>query len=112
MGIGMAVTSLHTALIVHAAAAPLIFVVVSYSYFARFGYTTALQTAAAFVGFVVAMDLVLVALVINRSVEMFSSVLGTWLPFALIFAATYLTGLANARIRTPPAGDGTDAAAG
>jgi hypothetical protein len=34
-----------------------------------------------------------VALLINRSLEMFASLLGTWIPFALIFASTYLTGL-------------------
>ena len=94
MGIGMAVSSLHTALIVHAVAAPLFFVAVTYVYSTRFRYTTALQTAVAFVGFVVAMDFVVVALVINRTLQMFSSVVGTWLPFGLIFTATYLTGLA------------------
>jgi hypothetical protein len=94
MGIGMAVTSLHTALVVHAVAAPLFFVAVTYVYFSRFHYTTPLQTASAFVGFVVAMDFVVVALAINRSLQMFSSVVGTWLPFGLIFTATYLTGLA------------------
>ena len=34
----------------------------------------------------------LVALVIIQSLAMFASVLGTWIPFALIFASTYLTG--------------------
>lgn len=40
-----------------------------------------------------------VALFINRSLEMFTSLLGTWLPFALIFAATYLAGLIIQRNR-------------
>jgi len=35
-----------------------------------------------------------VAVLINRSFEMFTSLLGTWIPFALIFLSTYLTGLA------------------
>jgi hypothetical protein len=39
------------------------------------------------------MDVFLVALVINRSLEMFESVLGTWFPWVLIFFSTYLTGL-------------------
>jgi hypothetical protein len=39
------------------------------------------------------MDFFLVAMVINRSFEMFTSPLGTWIPFVLIFASTYLTGL-------------------
>ena len=37
-------------------------------------------------------DLLLVALIINHSLDMFHSVLGTWLPFLLIFLATLLTG--------------------
>jgi hypothetical protein len=45
------------------------------------------------VGFVILVDFFLVALVINRSLEMFASPLGTWIPFALIFASTYLTGM-------------------
>jgi len=32
------------------------------------------------------------ALVINRSMEMFQSLLGTWIPITLSFLATYLTG--------------------
>lgn len=37
-------------------------------------------------------DFFLVALIINRSLEMFTSPLGTWIPFALIFISSYLTG--------------------
>jgi hypothetical protein len=40
------------------------------------------------------MDFVVVALIINRNLDMFSSMLGTWLPFGLIFTSAYLTGLA------------------
>lgn len=93
IGIGQAVTSLQTALVVHAIAAPLFFSGVSIVYFTRFASTTPLQTAAAFTGFVVVVDFLLVALVVNRSVAMFASPLGTWIPFALIFGATWLTGL-------------------
>jgi hypothetical protein len=38
------------------------------------------------------MDFFVVAMLINRSFEMFTSFLGTWLPFTLIFASTYFTG--------------------
>lgn len=92
MGIGMAVTTLNTTLIVHAIAAPVFFAGVSLVYFRKFNYTTPLQTALYFVGFVIAMDFFVVAMLINRSFEMFTSFLGTWLPFALIFISTYLTG--------------------
>jgi hypothetical protein len=92
MGVGIAVTTLGNTLIVHAIAAPVFFAVVSLVYFRRFGYTTPLRTATIFVGFVVLVDFFVVALLINHSVAMFTSALGTWIPFALIFASTYLTG--------------------
>jgi len=63
-----------------------------------------LQTALIFVGFVIVVDFFLVALLINRSLEMFTSLLGTWIPFALIFTSTYVTGL----IVTPKAKLSTD----
>ena len=93
MGIGMATMSIENALIVHAIGAPLFFAGVALVYFYKFNYTTPLQTALIFVGFVIAVDFFLVALLINGSLEMFTSLLGTWIPFALIFASTYLTGL-------------------
>ena len=93
IGIGMAVTSLNNALIIHAVAAPIFFSLLSLVYFRKFNYTTPLQTAVIFVSFVILMDFFVVAMLINRSFEMFTSLLGTWIPFALIFASTYLTGL-------------------
>jgi hypothetical protein len=46
---------------------------------------------------VIAADFFVVALLINRSLEMFASLLGTWIPFALIFTSTYVTGLYTVR---------------
>lgn len=93
MGIGMAVTSLDNALIIHAIVAPIFFTGISLFYFHKFNFTTPFQTAAAFIAFVIAMDFFVVAMLINRSFEMFTSLLGTWIPFALIFASTWVTGL-------------------
>ena len=93
MGIGQALLPMQTALIIHAIAAPIFFVLLSMSYFKRFGYTTPLQTALLFVGIVIGLDFFVVSLLILRSTEMFTSILGTWIPFALIFASTYMTGL-------------------
>jgi hypothetical protein len=93
MGIGLATMPLEDALIVHALAAPVFFTGISLVYFQKFNYTTPFQTALIFVGFVMAMDFFVVALLINRSLDMFASLLGTWIPFALIFAATYLRGV-------------------
>lgn len=97
MGIGMSVTSLHNALIAHAIGAPIFFTIVSLVYFNKFNFTTPLQTATIFIAFVIAMDFFVVAMLINRSFEMFTSLLGTWIPFALIFTSTYLTGLFASR---------------
>ncbi|MFC1953656.1 hypothetical protein ACFLWR_05970 [Chloroflexota bacterium] len=92
MFIGMELTSVQTTLIVHAIGAPIIFTLVSWVYFRKFSYTTPLQTSIIFVSFVVIVDFFFVALLINRSLDMFLSWLGTWLPFTLIFFSTYLTG--------------------
>lgn len=99
MGIGREVTSLETALIVHAIAAPLIFGVISLIYFKKFNYTTPMQTAVLFTAFVILMDFFIVALLIEKSFEMFASPIGTWIPFALIFLSTYLVGLMMTRKR-------------
>ena len=68
------------------------FALISLFYYRRYAFTSPMQTAAAFLGVVVALDLFLVAPVFEKSYTMFSSVLGTWIPFALIFAVTYLVG--------------------
>ncbi len=93
MGLGMRVTTLEAALILHALAAPLIFTALSLVYFHRLGSWSPPRTAAAFLGVVVVMDVFVVALLIERSFEMFKSILGTWLPFLLIFNSTWWTGL-------------------
>ena len=92
MLIGMATMSIEGALIVHAIAAPVIATIVSLVYFKKFNYTSPLTTALIFVSFVIVVDFFLIALIINRSLEMFASPLGTWIPFVLIFASTYITG--------------------
>ncbi len=101
MGIGMATLPMQTTLILHAVGAPIFFTGVSLSYFKRFSYTPPLQTALIFVGFVMVVDFFVVALLIMGSLEMFGSALGTWIPFALIFASTYLTGLLTVKDSRP-----------
>lgn len=101
MGVGLSVMSEQATLIAHAIGAPIIFAAVSWFYFTRFNYTTPLQTAVIFVSFIIFVDFFLVSLIINGSLEMFASVLGTWLPFSLLFTSTYLTGLyVNNHIQT------------
>jgi len=93
MGIGRAVTSMETTLIIHLIGAPIFAFVVSAFYFKRFNYTTPLQTAAVFISVILFLDFFVVALMIEKSLEMFASPIGTWIPFTLIFVSTYLTGV-------------------
>jgi hypothetical protein len=93
IGIGKNLTSMEIALVLHAIGAPIFFAIIALIYFKNFNYTTPLQTAVIFIGFVIFMDVFLVALFIEKSFAMFTSPLGTWIPFVFIFLATYITGL-------------------
>jgi len=92
MVIGQMVTSLENTLIAHAIGAPIIAIGVSSIYYKKFNYTSPLQTAIVFASVVIAMDVFVVALLIEKSFEMFTSPIGTWIPISSIFLATYLTG--------------------
>lgn len=92
MMIGMEVTSEQNAMIIHAIAAPIFFCFITYFYYMRFGYSTPLQTAIGFTAFVILTDFFIVAPIFEQSYAMFFSLLGTWIPFTLIFVATILTG--------------------
>jgi len=97
IGIGLQVTTVENTLIAHAIGVPIIFAILSFMYFRGFNYTTPLQTAFVFLVFAIVMDFFVVALLVQKSFAMFASVLGTWIPFALIFASTYVTGLYTTR---------------
>jgi hypothetical protein len=92
MAIGPQIFSMQTTLVIHAIGGPLGFALLSFFYFKKFGFTTPMQTAIVFLAIVIGLDFFLVAMVFEKSFAMFASVLGTWIPFALIFAATYFTG--------------------
>lgn len=92
VGIGRQFMSMDATLIVHAIGAPIGAAVLSWIYFHYFGYTGPLQTAAVFVATALVLDVFVVALLIEKSFDMFKSAIGVWIPQALIFAATYLTG--------------------
>ncbi len=92
IGIGRESTSLETTLVIHAIGAPIIFAVISWNYFMKFNYTNPLQTAIIFVLLVIFMDFFVIAFMVEKSFDMFKSILGTWVPFILIVFSTYLTG--------------------
>ena len=92
VGVGRQFMSMDATLIVHAIGAPIGAAVLSWLYFRNFGSTSPLVTAAIFVATALTLDLFVVALLIEKSFDMFSSIIGVWIPQALIFAATYLVG--------------------
>jgi hypothetical protein len=92
MGLGLAFLNIGTTLLIHALGAPIYFIILSLIYFRKYGYTGPLTTAVVFIGFVILVDFFVVALMVNKSLDMFRSFLGTWLPFILIFCATWMTG--------------------
>ena len=92
IAIGRSVTSLQNTLIAHAVAAPVIFAAASFVYFRGSHSTTPLQTAIIYVSLVIALDFSVIAAFVERSYAMFANILGTRIPFALIFGSTYLVG--------------------
>ncbi len=93
MGIAMTTTSLSRALVIHALAAPLIFGAISLVHFRAFRDGSPVKTALVFAVVVILMDVFVVALMIERSFQMFASPLGTWIPSALIFLSSWSTGI-------------------
>jgi hypothetical protein len=77
---------------VHGIAAPVFFTAMAWNYFRARGARDPLPTALAWTALVMLLDLAVVAGIIERSLAMFGSVLGTWLPFLLIFVASWTTG--------------------
>ncbi len=103
IGIGRSVTTLENTLIIHAIGVPIIFSLLSLSYFRFFNYTTPLQTGFIFLATAMLMDFFVIALFVEKSFAMFTSVLGTWIPFSLIFLSTYGVGQFVTRSRPVPA---------
>ena len=66
---------------------------VVYAYFRQPGARPPLSTALAVTAIVFVLDAVVVAGLVLRSADMFLSIAGTWLPFALILLATWATGI-------------------
>ena len=93
MGLGLSLTTVESALIIHAIGAPILALIISIVYFKKFNYTTPMQTASIFLLFIIVMDAGIVAPFFEKSYDMFKSPLGTWIPFILIFISTFSTGI-------------------
>ncbi len=94
--------SVGVALLVHLFVAPIVFLFVARRYFRYRGAREPLPVAAAFTATTALLDLVVVAGAIQRDTAMLRSVLGFWLPLALIFAVTYLVGWIESIGPIPP----------
>jgi hypothetical protein len=92
MAIALQVTSEERALVAHAVAAPVAAAIVSAVYYGAFAYTSPIATAAAVTGVVAILDLLVVALLVQGSLDMFRSVMGVWLPLTLVFVQTAVSG--------------------
>jgi len=84
-------TTLSVALGVHVVAAPIVFALLAAAYFRTYGGRP-FTVAMVFAGTTIVLDALLVALLVQHSFAMFASPLGTWIPFALIYLATLVTG--------------------
>jgi menaquinone-dependent protoporphyrinogen oxidase len=92
MGLLLHLFSVGVALGLHALAVPVLFAYLARRYFRPSGARSALSTALAFAAIVALLDLIIVAGIVQRNLVMFSSVIGTWVPFAVIVAVTWFTG--------------------
>lgn len=99
MAAAIARTNRETALLLHGIATPFLFVWISSSYFARPTAFPPLRAAAVMVGIVALLDLIVVGCFVEHSLEMFGSIVGTWLPLLLVFLAVWTTGLASTASR-------------
>jgi hypothetical protein len=86
--VGRSITSMENTLIIHAIAVPIVFGILSYSYFRFLAYTTPLVAALAFLGIAFGLDFFIIAPFAEKSYDMFTSpqsILGTWISLGLIF---------------------------
>lgn len=97
MSIGRRLFSLDTTLRVHLVAAPAMAFLVSAIHTRIDPAFGAVSRAAVLTCLVVTLDLLVVAPFFERSFAMFRSLIGTWIPFALIFAASFAAGVLVAR---------------
>ncbi len=92
MVLGRAAFGLEAALAIHLAAAPVISFAATILCFTHRGHPGPLPTAGLVAGVPLALDALVVAPLLERSFAMFASPVGTWIPLALMFLASLLTG--------------------
>lgn len=90
--VGRQFIALESTLIVHAVVAPLAFGLLVWHHFKWYPGSSPAVTALAMLLIVMGLDALIVAPLFEHSYAMFSSILGTWIPFASIFAASFVAG--------------------
>lgn len=90
---GRRIWSLRTTLIVHLFAATAFAFAAGAAHKALAPGFDPVARAAAMTGAIIALDALVVAPLFERSYAMFRSALGTWIPFAAIFAASWAAGV-------------------
>ncbi|WP_137700213.1 hypothetical protein [Marimonas lutisalis] len=84
--------SMDATLVFHAIGAPVGAAIAAWFYHRWFAQFGAVATALTFLGVAVFLDVFVVAMFIEKSFEMFTSPIGTWVPLALIFIVTAAVG--------------------
>jgi hypothetical protein len=93
IAIGRKLWSIHKTLRVHLIAAAIVAFLVAAAHRALAPDFDPLVRAAAITAIVMLLDALVVSPLFERSYAMFRSVIGTWLPFAAIFAACLAAGV-------------------
>ncbi len=96
-GLGQLLISLETLLIIHTFLGPLGIGLLAWRFHQNFPGIQPLNTACWFTGIIIFLNVVLTAPFFENSFSIFSSIIGTWLPFILIFGAVYLAGYLSIR---------------
>lgn len=81
------------ALLANAAAAPIFFSLIIHYYNRRHCYFSPTQTAVMVTGVFAALEFFVSALLLQGDLHLFAGLLGAWIPFTLVFIASWLTGL-------------------
>ncbi len=92
INIGRSTIGTDATLIVHAIAVPIVFGALSFLYHRYFHFTRPVLTGLIFMLSAMLLDAGIIAPLAEKSYVMFTSILGTWIPFGLIFLATFLVG--------------------
>lgn len=91
-GLGQLLLPANTLLIFYLLLSPIGVGLLAWRFHQNFPGIQQLNVAYWFTGIIIFLNVALTAPVFEKSYSMFANIIGTWLPFALIFGAVYLAG--------------------